>query len=172
MKKGILIPGLNPIKRNWQEVIWGIPPHKPGRIVKGISMCLKDPTIRIVLFFGMIKDWLLHQTQFIDQFAVFQEFKNKDEEILKIVETKFRCIERVKNTHENVEAMESVIREMDLDEIIIISSPDHVFRAMKLFIEYFETIEDLSYLTIRLSGCPSAVYYSGKEMKDLTIIEP
>lgn len=152
--KGIIIPGFDPKESHWEDVVWGIPPDKPGRIVKALQVALDDPDIGILLFWGEIKDWLVWKANSIKDFSEFQDIDL--DSLYEIIYSKFRFLPRVKNTQENMIQAKKIFSELSIKEVIIITSPDHLPRAMKLFMEQIKDNQNL-----KVWGTPSAVPYRG-----------
>jgi len=80
MKTKILVHGYNPKEPNWERVIWGEPPDKPGRVPMAVAAAIESNG-ELIIFHAtdgsgpmMIKYWEDHCNQF-GEFTCFDILK-------------------------------------------------------------------------------------------------
>ena len=140
MKTGILANGYDVDQLNWLDVVWGKPPHLLGRLPRTAQLILRIKPEVIIFGSGSskkdgkieaawMKDTLVDRFYGLKKFSVFQEIHLTEEtrEQIKgaILETES------KNTGEEVKFAMEIFIQQDVQEVIIVSSPDHFERCAR-----------------------------------------
>lgn len=176
-----MVLGYSPNQENFKEVVWGIPPDKPGRLVTGLKIFLEEEVELLIITGGTEKEgkkeaeWMknllyekINQLSDFTVFPVFEEHSSWEiEEFLDeclVLETK------AKNTRENLQNVAKILSEESIDSVVIVTSPDHISRAIRDAIEIWQ--QDYPELTRNLFASPSVTLYSGGKISDVVIAEP
>lgn len=177
----MVVLGYSPKEKNFEEVVWGIPPDKPGRMVRGLKDLLEDPEAKTMIITGgtekdgrkeaeWMRDLLYQKLEELKQFSdpVFQKFSTQ--EIREILDRNLILETNATNTRENLENVAKILKEKDVKSVVLVTSPDHISRAMRdAIIIWQETYPEF---TRSLFGSPSTTLYSEGDMGDVVIAEP
>jgi len=182
LKKAVVVLGYSPNQENFKEVVWGISPDKPGRIVTGLKVFLEDPEARILIITGgtekdgkkeaeWMRDLLYERMEELSGFKVFSVFQEYSSSAIKdLVDKKLTLETGAKNTVENFQNVAKILSKNAIDSVVIVTSPDHISRAMRDAIIHWQ--DDFPELTRNLFGTPSVTLYSNGRMSDVVIAEP
>lgn len=170
--------GYNPKEENWLDTVWGTPPHRPGRLVKGVSVILQEDAEIAVISGGAIKEhkpgaqWMkellyqrLSELKEFTLYSVFAEFT--DAEIKRKLDEILRIESESQNTSENLENSAEILSEAGVDKTIIITSPDHISRALKDALVCWR--ESYPGLSKNVHGACSVTLYSARTPGDQKI---
>lgn len=169
----------NVAEPNWEKTVWGIPPEKPGRLVKAATVMLdEDPDMVIITGGAGQKDgrseaWWMRKRLYdgldeLDKFTAYpilQRFSGDQtekrlNEILVLEET-------AKNTAENLQKTGEMFAKAGIEKVIIVTSPDHVSRAIRDAIQYWS--RDYPKLARNVYATASATFYSARTPEDEAI---
>lgn len=178
MKDIVFMHGYDPGKKNWDSVVWGITPDKPGRVPTAILVALEQNAEIIVLNAADgsgPKMMELFEKRSLKGFNCFKGMT--DEEIRKKIS--YQIIDfvdeesRPKNTKEEALVFKSLFpRDVDV-AITVVTSLDHVFRAFKEFYLAFAGCPTiLLHLSLRAALTPYGVGPEENGMERVVVIEP
>lgn len=145
MKTGVFVHGYNVNEKNWERVVWGIPPDRPGRIVKGVALLLEEKADLLFLIGTAIgkdgknigewmRDLLFLKITELPQFAIYPVLTRfSSEEIKRKLETKLVLVPglEVKNTADELRLLAKIFKEAGIKRAILVSSPDHMSRILR-----------------------------------------
>lgn len=167
----VLLHGYDANEGNWERVVWGIPPDKPGRIPMAVAVALEENAEHLVLFGSSVgkevKDglwwsvgrWMAYllftRLEGLKEFTILsalQDFNQTEisENLVKI----FRLIEepdRPANTMGELQAVMRLIREeyTDIQKLVCVSSCDHVSRIIRDASIVFKGHQIAAHLSVR-----------------------
>jgi len=182
-KTGVLIHGYSLLSANWEEVVWGFPAKDSmGRLPKGILTAIEEEAMVLVFGTGSSEkdgkieaawmrdtvferfEWLTDFSVFKGQEAMLERSKNRLEKI-SVLEIES------KNTRQEIKFAFDIFLEKGINEVIIISSPDHISRCLRDALAIVSEDKKFIGFSKRLSATPSEVPYSGPA-SEVIIIEP
>jgi len=145
MKKGVFVHSYNVNERNWLETVWGTPPDKPGRLVRGISVFLESRANLLILIGSAIgkdgkssgewmRDLLYQKIAELPQFSIYPVFgRLSPSEIKTKLDRKLKLIPgpEVRNTADELKLLAKIFKEAKIEKIVLVSSPDHMSRILK-----------------------------------------
>lgn len=178
-KKGVLMLGYNTSEPNWEETVWGVPPDRPGRVVKTAAVILSEnPEIAVISGGlgrkeGKSEAWWAKQRLYdgLDKlkdftiYPVFQRFSAKEieEKLNKVLKLE----EKARNTAENIINSGPLLKEAGAEEVIIVTSPDHISRGLRDALQFWG--KDYPGLAANVSGTASVTFYSERAPEDRVI---
>lgn len=143
-KVGVLILGYHSNEHNWGKTLWGIPPSKPGRLVRGIKEILEHKAAIAIITSGIghsgktsaqLAEELLYQrldslSEFREVYPILGEYLPKD--IRRILKKKLVLVEEYPfgTASSLIPAGEALMRAA-IDQVIIVTSPDHISRSAR-----------------------------------------
>lgn len=140
--RGVFVHGYELRSENFDEVMWGTPPDRPGRLPKGIAVFLEQRTNHLVLGSGTTKG---SEAQVITEhlFVRFNELqgfsclnslipKHSESEISLKIEQSLCCVKSCKNTQEEIEEVGELFEGLGVTQWTLVSSSDHVSRIAKI----------------------------------------
>ncbi len=156
MKTKVLVHGYNPKEPNWERVIWGEPPDKPGRVPMAVAAAIESNG-ELIIFHAtdgsgpmMIKYWEDHCNQF-GEFTCFDILKRISVDDI-IATLNIQIVDlpvRPKNTWEEALALKKILKGNPY-KIIAVSSMDHVPRVYRDFCRAFiDQPNILAHLSVR-----------------------
>lgn len=188
-KTGILVHGYNLHAAQWEDVAWGTPPERIGRVPMGVFVALSEQAD--VMVFGSDaseKDGLLESEatarllwERFDDLAGFRVFKGMETELTHPpAADRFRQriesilhLDRVsKNTRDEIAYAGRVFIDRDVDRVILVSSPTHLPRCLRDACAIYGVDGAMSGLLQELYAAPSVTGYPGYSADDVTIFEP
>lgn|GEM_PF-2744719 len=146
MKTAVLLHGYNVNEKNWEYVIWGISPDKPGRIPVAIATALEEDADFFLLFGSSMgkggkssgkwmKNFLYKRFTDLKKFTVLCALRDFPiDKIRRKIDATFELIEgpeRPANTLGELQAMHRLIIERQIQKLICVSSADHVSRIIR-----------------------------------------
>ncbi|MDD9949350.1 MAG: YdcF family protein [candidate division Zixibacteria bacterium] len=188
-RTGILVHGYNLHAGQWEDVTWGAPPERIGRVPMGVLVALSEQADVMVFGSGASeKDGLLESAatarllwERFDELAGFTVFKgNENEWTLPPAAGRFRqWIESIlhldrasKNTRDEIAYAGRVFVEQDVERVVLVSSPTHLPRCLRDACAIYGEDGDMSGLLRELYAAPSGTGYPGYTANDVTIFEP
>lgn len=188
--RGVLILSYNVLEPNWEHTVWGFPPDKPGRLVKGAAVMMEEDSKIVVITGGAgekegkseaqwMKDRLYQGLEKLKEFIVYPVLqKYSAEEIKRKLDESLILEETAKNTAENMAKTGAIFNEAGVEKVIIVTSPDHISRALRDAIQFWN--KDYPRLAMNVYGTPSVTFYSARtpedeeiaQMKNVVIAEP
>jgi hypothetical protein len=177
-KIGLLILSYSVEEPNWERTVWGTP-NEPGRLVKAAAVMMEEDPDVAVITGGVgqkegrseaqwMKEQLYQGLEELKEFTVYpvlQQFSPVEikEKLDKVLELE----EMAKNTAENMANTGAIFDEANVDKVIIVTSPDHISRAIRDAIQFWG--KDYPKLVNNVYGTPSATFYSERTEKDKAI---
>lgn len=177
-KIGLLILSYNVTEPNWEDTVWGTL-DRPGRLVRAAAVMMEEDADIAVITGGIgqkegrleaqwMKERLYHGLEELKEFTVYPvlqqfspaEIREKLDEVLELEEM-------AKNTAENMANTGAIFNEAGADKVIIVTSPDHISRAIRDAIQFWS--KDYPRLVRNLYGTPSATFYSARTEEDKAI---
>lgn len=177
-----MVLGYSPNQENFEEVVWGAPPDKPGRLVTGLKVFLEDPDANILIITGgtekdgkkeaeWMRDLLYEKIDKLSDFKVFSVFQEYSSSAIKdFIDRKVVLETEARNTRENLQNVAKILSRNAINSVVIVTSPDHISRAIRDAIIYWQ--DDFPELARNLFGAPSVTLYSGGKISDVVIAEP
>lgn len=189
-KKGVVVLGYNTSEPNWDETIWGFPPDRPGRVVKAAAVILSEnPGIAIISGGlgqreGKSEAWWARQRLYdgladLKKFTIYPVFQRfQPDEVKERLDKVLKLEEKARNTAENIINTGPLLKEAGVEEIIIVTSPDHISRGLRDALQYWG--KDYPGFAANIYGTPSVTFYSEKtpedrataKMENVVIAEP
>ena len=188
-KTGILVHGYNLHAGQWEDVAWGTPPERIGRVPMGVFVALSEQAEVMVFGSGASeKDGLLESEATVrllwerfDELAGFAVFKGWEAELIRTPATgRFRQrIESIlhldrasKNTRDEIAHAGQVFADRGVERVILVSSPTHLPRCLRDACAIYGEDGAISGLLQELYAAPSVTGYPGYAAGDVTIFEP
>lgn len=188
-KTGILVHGYNLHAGQWEDVTWGTPPERIGRVPMGVLVAQSEQADVMVFGSGASeKDGLLESEaatrllwERFDELAGFAVFKGWETELTRPpAASRFRQrIESIlhldrtsKNTRDEIAHAGRVFIDRDVERVILVSSPTHLPRCLRDACAIYGEDGDLSGLLRELYAAPSITGYPGYTAEDVAIFEP
>jgi hypothetical protein len=160
--------------------VWGIPPNKPGRLIKGVAVMLEENVDIVAIMTSafykegkssgqLMKELLYSRLEKLREFTIYPILSQfSPEEIFNILENKLCLIEEpVKNTAEEVTKAARFFREVGVTKIILVTSPDHISRTLRDAIAAWQ--ERYPELAANVYGAPCVTLYSARTPEDAEI---
>jgi len=190
VKKGLLILSYNCNEPNWEQTVWGTSPDRPGRLVRAAAVLLQKDVDIAVISGGMgvkngigeakwMKNRLYDGVEELKEFTIYPVFQEFTPEQVKDRLDKVLVLEeKAKNTTENLQNTGIMFEEAGVDEVIIITSPDHICRGLRDALQFWG--KNYPRLATNLYGTASATFYSERmpedkeiaKMENVVIAEP
>lgn len=188
-KTGILVHGYNLNAGQWDDVAWGAPSERAGRVPVGVFVALREEADLMVFGSGASKkDGLLESEatarllwERFDELAGFSIFKDHLPG-LKHPETSGRYRERIesilhldtasRNTREEIANAGRFFIDRDVERVILVSSPTHLPRCLRDACAIYGEGQGMSGLLQGLYAAPSITGYPGYTAADVVIFEP
>ena len=188
-KTGILVHGYNLHAGQWEDVTWGAPPERIGRVPMGVLVALSEQADVMVFGSGASeKDGLLESEatarllwERFDELAGFAVFKGWETELTRPTATgRFRRrIESIlhldrasRNTRDEISYAGRVFVDRDVERVILVSSPTHLPRCLRDACAIYGEGGGMSGLLRELYAAPSVTGYPGYTADDVAIFEP
>ena len=178
-RTGILVHGCHLFAKGWEEIVWGIPPTKLGRVPKGILIASLENANTVVFGTGASEKNGIREAditveymwEHFDQLSEFDEFAGYDLGQLR------RMMERVcfidnqsQNTAEEIKWAGQIFLDQGVERVVLVSSPTHICRCLLLAIDTFSGDE---FASIRdVCAVPSDTSYAGYSVRDVVAFEP
>jgi len=176
--------GYNPNETNWENTVWGTP-VAPGRLIRAVvELIRRDADMLILSTSGVclegtdrregeiLRDFLFDHIGEIKRFnylfPILDDFD--EEEIAEIVKYRLVLIQTdALNTQGELKAVGDFLESLGrVEEIILISSPDHL--RIPVATAIWE--EDHPKLAANVTFCPCVSSYSGEPASSAVILEP
>jgi len=180
VKKGLLILCYNINEPNWEHTVWGTPPDKPGRLVRGAAVILEegiDLAILVSSAFGkegkssgqLMKEHLYQGIEGLSEFTIYPLLRQiSSTEIRRVLDERLMLLEEpVKNTAEEVMAAAKVFKDAGIEKTLLITNPDHISRTIKDAIVAWQ--KDYPELAANVYGAPCVTLYSERTPEDVEI---
>lgn len=175
---------------NWEQTVWGTAPATPGRLVKAAAVMLEENPDTMIITGGAGKKdgkseaWWMRKRLYdgvgelkgFTTFPIFQKFSG--DEIRKKLDKILKLEETAMNTAENLQKTGEVFRKAGILKVIIVTSPDHISRAIRDAIQFWD--KDYPELARNVLGTASTTFYSMRtpgdeaiaKMENVVIAEP
>lgn len=175
-KSGVLILGYNCNEPNWEETVWGSPPGRPGRLVRGAAELLaRGAKLAIISGGAQCKDgrneaqWmkglLYERLAELKRFTVYPVLSGVGtQELRERLDWSLVLEEKAKNTVENIANTGRLFSDARVSEVVIVTSPDHISRGMRDALAAWG--KDYPDLAASLYGAPSVTLYSARTPED------
>jgi hypothetical protein len=175
VKRAVVILCYNANEPNWEYVVWG-DPNNPGRLPTGLKVAVElnvEVIIIVSSAYGrngkssgelMVELWYQNIGE-IHKFTIYNYILGpmSTEEIKAILDEKVMLVkEPVTNTREELRVVVRVLKELGITEMIIVTSLDHIMRAMRDAI----VISLKEYSGLFIWGIPSGTPYSWIPLRD------
>lgn len=188
-KTGVLVHGYNLHAGQWEDVAWGTPPDRIGRVPTGVFVALSEQADVMVFGSGASeKDGLLESEATVrllwerfDDLAGFAVFKGRETELTRPPEAG-RSRQRIesilhldrasKNTRDEIAHAGRIFVDHSVARVILVSSPTHLPRCLRDACSIYGEDGDMSHLLRELYAAPSVTGYPGYTADDVTIFEP
>jgi len=156
LKTAVLLHTYNVNETNWKDVVWGVPPDRPGRIPMAIAVALEEDAEYLILFgssIGKVKikereeedawissgAWMaeLMRERFYElaKFTILEALRQLPiEEVRHKIDAIYELIEepeRPANTFGELQAVFRIVKERSIQKLICVSSADHVSRIIR-----------------------------------------
>lgn len=177
-KTAILLHSYNANESNWEEVVWGEPPNKPGRIPTAIAALFEEEADLLLLLGslifkegkstgGLMKGLLDERFDQLKDFTILKAFDGITiNEIREKVNKVFKLVEDLEQntvtTEELKVAKNFLEKEGGYYKLICVSSPDHVARIYREAFDIFKDTPIVANLEIR----GSSTLYGPKTLED------
>lgn len=188
-KTGILVHGHNLHAGQWEDVTWGAPPERIGRVPMGVLVALSEQADVMVFGSGASeKDGLIESEatarllwERFDELAGFAVFKGWENELTRPhgadrfrqrIESILHLDRASKNTRDEIAHAGRVFVERDVERVIMVSSPTHLPRCLRDACAIYGEDGDMSGLRRELYAAPSVTGYPGYTAEDVVIFEP
>lgn len=188
-KTGVLVHGYNLHAAQWEDVVWGTPPERIGRVPMGVFVALSEQADVMVFGSGASKkDGLLESEATarllwdrFDQLSGFSMFNDHLPELKhpdssgmyrQRIESILHLDRASKNTRDEIVHAGRVFVERDVERVILVSSPTHLPRCLRDACAIYGDDGDMSGLLRELYAAPSVTGYPGYTAADVAIFEP
>ena len=188
-KTGILIHGYNLHAGQWEDVTWGAPPERIGRVPMGVLVALSEQADVMVFGSGASKkDGMLESEatarllwERFEELAGFAVLNDRETELNRRpvagrmrqrIESILHLDRASKNTRDEIAYAGRVFVERDVERVILVSSPTHLPRCLRDACAIYGEDGDMSGLLRELYAAPSVTGYPGYTADDVAIFEP
>jgi len=144
--KGVSIHGYSLHAPNFEEVIWGIPPDRPGRLPKGVAIFLEQEAKFLSIGTGatkregdgkleaeVIAEYLFdHFGDLVDFTCIRELLAQKWRHAKEHVEESLLLAVKCKNTQEELEEVGGIFEGLGTTHWVLVSSSDHISRVAKI----------------------------------------
>ncbi len=153
LKTAVLLHAYNANEKNWDYVVWGVPPDKPGRIPTAVAVALEEDAEHLILFGSSIgktepggawtssglcmNNLLFSLLDALKEFTILYALRRFSlSRIRAKISSAFEVIdgpERPVNTLEELRAAAQLFheRKLKIQKFICVSSPDHMSRIFR-----------------------------------------
>lgn len=176
MKTAVLLHGYNANEKNWDYVVWGESPDKPGRIPTAVAVALEENAELLVLFGSSIgkedesgvwkssgklmTELLFRRFEELGKFTILHALREIPlKKIRRRIEVVYRLVEELErpaNTFGEMQTMARLIQEKGIQKLVCVSSPDHVSRIIRDTLVVFRKTT----LAVHVSVRPSVTLYT------------
>ena len=188
-KTGVLVHGYNLNAGQWERVVWGEPRERIGRVPMGVFAALYEQADVMVFGSGASrKDGLLESEatarllwERFDELAGFEVFKCMSPawrhppsagRIRRRIESILHLDTESRNTRDEIAHAGKVFADLEVERVILVSSPTHLPRCLRDACAIFGEYEDMSHLRQGIYAAPSVTGYPGYSAADVAIFEP
>lgn len=188
-KTGVLVHGYNLHAGQWEDVAWGAPPERIGRVPMGVFVALSEQADVMVFGSGASeKDGLLESEaterllwERFDKLAGFAvlrkhlpELKHPDSTgtYRERIESILHLDRASRNTREEIARAGRIFVDRDIERVILVSSPTHMPRCLRDACTIYGEDSGMSGLLQGLYAVPSVTGYPGYAAGDVAIFEP
>ncbi|MCY3714676.1 MAG: YdcF family protein [Gemmatimonadetes bacterium] len=188
-KTGVLVHGYNLHAALWEDVAWGTPPERIGRVPMGVFVALSEQADVMVFGSGASeKDGLLESEAAVrllwdrfDELAGFAVFKGWESELTRPaaaggfrqrIESMLHLDRASKNTRDEIAHAGRIFVDRNVERVILVSSPTHLPRCLRDACAVYGEDGAMSGLLRELYAAPSVTGYPGYSADDVTIFEP
>jgi len=177
-KTAILLHSYGANQPNWEEVVWGEAPDRPGRIPTAIAALFEEEADLLLLLGSLIykdgkstgrlmKELLDERFNELKDFTILKAFNGVSiEEIRKKTSKVFKLVEDLERNTVTKEELQVAKRFLEKEggyyKLICVSSPDHVGRIHREAFDIFKDTPIVANLEIR----GSATLYGPKTLED------
>ncbi len=194
MRTAVVILGYNVDEPNHEHVVWGEPPDRAGRLVKGAAEALAE-NADVVFITGcgemngkegveIMRDRLYAGLNDLKDFKVYPIFQHYSvisirERLERAMRLEYRrASERLQTTSRTMANIAETLLGERIQKVILVSSPDHVCRCLRDAFIYWQ--EKYPSLIVNLSATPCVTFYSARKpadeeiakMENVVIFEP
>ena len=152
LKTAVLLHAYNANEKNWEYVVWGVPPNKPGRIPTAVAVALEEDAEHLILFGSSsgkteqggawrssglcMNDLLFSLVDALKEFTILHALRMTSLDKIRAKLSVFELIEgpeRPANTLEELQVIARIFheRELKIQKLICVSSPDHMSRLFR-----------------------------------------
>ncbi len=188
-KTGVLVHGYNLHADQWEDVAWGTPPERIGRVPMGIFVALSERADVMVFGSGASeRDGLLESEatarllwERFDELAGFAVFKGREAELTRPsgagrfrqrIESILHLDRESKNTRDEIAYAGRLFVDRGVERVILVSSPTHLPRCLRDACAIYGEDGGMSGLLQELYAAPSVTGYPGYSADDVAIFEP
>lgn len=177
---GILVHGCHLQADGWEDIVWGHPPRRLGRLPHAVLLAREEGAKVVVLGTGASRaadgrlegqftlDFLLERLPRLHEFQSLQRFPL--EELQRLTRRAFVAEVESQNTMEEVTAAFRIWSSHGVTRGFLISSPTHLPRCLAFACQAYK--EDGSLFSGELHASPSETCYMGFEASDVVVVEP
>ena len=188
-RTGVLVHGYNLHAGQWEDVAWGEPRERTGRVPMGVLVALREQADVMVFGSGASeKDGLLESEAAVrllwdrfDELAGFSIFNDHLPGLMHPDSSGF-CRDRIesilhldtasRNTREEIAHAGRIFVDQDVERVILVSSPTHLPRCLRDACAIYGEDRGMSPLLQGLCAAPSVTAYPGYTADDVVIFEP
>ncbi len=184
--------GFNRNARNWEEIVWGIPPFQLGRVPKTALLLMQTNASLLAIGSGVLDEKgtfesyamhnVLHNRMlFLHEFLALRSFPLR-RIIAKISHTALFLDQKSKNTREEMDVvLKHLVLQSHIGTVYLVSSPTHIQRCLRDAISILDEAilkekgrdkQRFIMLKQNLFATASDVSYFNSSAKDVVILEP
>jgi len=165
----------------WQEIVWGHPPARLGRLPQAVLLAQEEDAKVVVLGTGASQasdgrlegqftlDFLLERLPKLHDFSALQRYELKD--LQARVRRTFTAEQRSQNTMQEVKAAFRIWTAHGVTRGFLVSSPTHLPRCLACACEAYADANGPIF-SGELLASPSETCYEGFEARDVVVVEP
>lgn len=174
LRTGVLVHGCHLQAKAWDNIIWGQPPNRMGRVPYAVLLAIEEGAHTMIFGSGASKhhDGTLEGQYILNlllskfqELKVFHAFKDVD---LVAAATFIKSIAIAdtlsKSTKEELQHAHSHFHRLNIKRIFLVSSPTHMPRVLR--------DAAVQYNGPRIYGAPCQTNYANSSPSDVQIIEP
>jgi len=177
---GLLVHGCHLQADGWEEIVWGHPPARLGRLPQAVLLAHEESAKVVILGTGASQapdgrlegqftlDYIMDRLDRLHDFKALQRFPLP--ELQTLVRATFRAELESQNTMEEVKAAFRIWTAKGVTRGFLVSSPTHLPRCLACACQAHK--EDATLFEGELHASPSETCYEGFEAGDVVVVEP
>lgn len=179
---GILVHGCHLQADGWEDIVWGHPPNKLGRLPHAVLMAVQLQVEVVVLGTGAsvspdgrlegkyTLDYLMEHLSQLHDFTAFRKYPIS---LLKHIVTKsFVAEQESQNTLQEVQAAFLIWTARKVTRGFLVSSPTHLPRCLACACQAISAHGGEKLFAGELNASPSETCYEGFTADDVVVVEP